>query len=273
MELCFALALSYTASIGLSLWDLRQHAGLHYELPSRRDFLDVVDYGRKYYVARVGAIIDPQLGILFLAILATPHEIGLFAAACAIVLRTLLLSESIEASLLPRVAADPSGIPEFVGQCARILAMILGGGLLVLVVMSDLIVRTLLSEAFLPAVPLLWILAPGVFLHGTSKILMVYFRGRNRPEICSWVVWIGLSANLVMLVLLYPTLGLHAAAWAMSIGFVVRSLVLAVAFSRVSGNSFRMTWLPRAADLSLLSRSVQQMFERFASGGGWFARA
>ena len=263
-----ALAASYSTSVVLSLADLRTHAGLRFERPTAADFRDVLDYGRKYYVARVGSMIDLQVGALFLAMIAAPAEIGLFSAACAMILRAFLISESIESSLLPRVAADPGGRPDLAGQCVRISAFITGGALLVLVVAADPLVRILLSEAFLPVVPLLWILAPGVLLYGASKILMAYFRGQNEPAICSWVVWVGLSVNVVMLLVLYPVLGFVAAAWAMSAGFAVRSIVLAVAFRRRSGQSFGSTWLPRSDDVSLLWSSGRQMLGRFVPTGG-----
>jgi O-antigen/teichoic acid export membrane protein len=82
--------------------------------------------------------------------------------------------------------------------------LVTGVAVLALGVLAVPIVRILLSDAFMPVVPLLWVLAPGVMLYSGAKVLMAYFRGVNRPGICSWVVWIGLCVNVTMLFLLYP---------------------------------------------------------------------
>jgi O-antigen/teichoic acid export membrane protein len=105
----------------------------------------------------------------------------------------------------------------------------------VIVAFSVPLVHILLSAKFLPAVPLLWILAPGVVIYGASQILMAYFRGIKRPGICSFVIWVGLIANALALAILYPRIGLSAAAWATTIGFACRSVVLFGAYKHVSG--------------------------------------
>ena len=262
-----ALSASNGVMVLLLLWDLHQNCGLRFETPAPSQFREVLTYGRKYYVARVGGMVDFKVGALFLAVFATQAEIGLFSAASALILRTFMISDSIESSLLPRVATDPSGRPELVAQCLRISALITGAALAGLVAFSIPLVRILLSDAFLSSVMLIWVMAPGVLLYGSSKILMAYFRGLNRPEICSLVVWSGLTVNIATLLVLYPISGLVAAGWAMSAGFAFRSLILAVAFRRVSGCSYRMTWLPERADLALLAGSGRQLLGRFVPSG------
>ena len=261
-----ALMSSYALSSWLMLYDLRRAGGLVFEPPTIMDFREVLDYGRKYHVARVGSVIDLQVGGLFLALLATPLEIGLFSAATGLILSVFIISESIESSLLPRIAAGLQGRPDLVSQCARLSALVSGAAVAALVVLSVPLVRILLSDAFLPTVPLLWILAPGVVLYASSKTLMAYFRGINRPGICSWVVWVGLCINVVGLVALYPLIGLPAAAWAMSIGFAGRSLMLAIAFKRVSGLSYFTTWSPRRADVVKLLAAGGELLGRLGLG-------
>jgi O-antigen/teichoic acid export membrane protein len=223
----------------------------------------VLSYGRRYYLARIGTVVDRQVGGLFLAMIATQSEIGLFVAASALIQRTGMVSDSIESSLLPRVASDPLGRPDLVSRCVRLSGLLTSLVLLALAVASVPLVRVLLSSAFLPAVQLIWIMTPGMLLYGASGILMAYFRGRNRPEVCSRVVWAGLAANVAALLVLYPRIGLPAAAWAMSIGLACRSLILVVAFRRASGWSLRATWSPKRGDLGLLRDSGRQLFGRF----------
>lgn len=259
-----AMMASHAFAIGLIMMDLRRHAGLRFERPSLADVREVLGYGRSYYVARIGSTVDLQLGGVFLAMLAAPVEIGLFSAATGLMLRAFMISDSIEASLLPRVAADPEGRPQLVGQCARLSGLATGAAVVGLVVLSAPIVHVLLSDAFLPTIPLLWILAPGVMLYAGSKVLMAYFRGRNQPGICSWVVWTGLCVNIGALIVLYPLIGMPAAAWAMTLGFASRSLILAIAFRRVSGVRPGSTWRLRRDDLAMLLRSGRELAGRLS---------
>ncbi len=263
-----AQTLSTLLLIALFGWDLRRNCGFHLEWPRWRHFAPVLRYGLKYHVARIGSMLDFQVGALFLAMLASRAEIGYFAAASALILRLLILSDSIESSLLPRIAADARGRPGLVGQCGRLSGAASALALGLLVALSVPLVRLLFSDAFLPSVPLIWILAPGLLVYAGAKVLMAYFRATNRPEVCSWVVWTGLSVNVGLLLVLYPRIGLPAAAWAMTAGLVCRSLFLVIAFRRVSGESFRSTWAPRADDLVWVRSSARAVIARVLRAGG-----
>ena len=108
--------------------------------------------------------------------------------------------------------------------------------------------RVLLSEAFLPVVPILWVLAPGVLALSGSLVMMAYFNSVNRPDVCSWATGVGLSANVGSLVILYPLLGFEAAAWAMTIVFVSRSVFLLFMYRRAARVSLASLWLPQRGD-------------------------
>ncbi len=93
---------------------------------------------------------------------------------------------------------------------------------------------------------------------------MTYFRGVNRPEVCSRAVWVGLLSNSLGLFALYPLIGLDAAAWGISLGFVARSIYLAVVFKRLSSQSYSETWSVRRADIQLMWDWGRRAFARLA---------
>jgi O-antigen/teichoic acid export membrane protein len=219
----------------LLFWDLRTSCGFRLTFPRWPHFRQILSYGGRYYFARIGNMIDAGLGIFIIAMFATREEIGLFAAASALVLKVLVFADSLEAALLPRIAADPAGRIELVGQCVRLSGLFTGVAALGIVTLSFPLVSILLSPKFISAVPLIWILAPSVIIYGGSQILMAFFRGTGRPGICSLVIWVGLVANGLALVVLYPLIGLPAAAWATTIGYASRAIVLFESYRRVSG--------------------------------------
>ena len=159
-------------------------------------------------------------------------------------------------AVLPRVAGDKRGRPELVAQLSRLTLIAAGVALLLLIALRRPIVSIFLSTDFLPALPLIWIIAPGMLLRAGSKILTPYFMGTGRPAICSWAVAIGMVINVGALLTLLPRIGLPGAAWAMSLGYVGSSLVLAVAFTKASGLSVGEIWMIRRSDLVTLGETL-----------------
>ena len=139
-----------------------------------------------------------------------------------------------------------------VAQAARLSAMTAGVALLVLALVAKPLVRVVLSPSFLPAVPLVWIIIPGIFLRASTMVMAAYFMGTDRPAVCSVSVGLGTVSNLLLLLVLLPTMGLAGAAWAMTGGYLVSSLILALSFARASGQGLRETWLPTREDVRLL---------------------
>ena len=139
--------------------------------------------------------------------------------------------------------------------------------MLLVVVLNVLIVRTLFSEEFLPAVPLIRIIAPGMFVYAGASVLATYFRGTNRPSICSWAVAGGVVVNAVIVPLSYPAFGLEAAALGMAASLIVRGVILAVAYCRVTGSPVSLNWWPQPEDDIRLRELTRTTIVRFFSGG------
>jgi O-antigen/teichoic acid export membrane protein len=180
-----------------------------------------------------------------------------------LLVRFSVISESIQTWILPRVAAHEKGHPELVAQCARFTGIVTGLLLLTVVAISVPLVRILLSAAFLDAVPLIWIMAPGIFLANTSQVLFAFFRGLGQPGICSYTVWAGLLSKALAFWVLYPVIGLPAAAWALTIGYLVRTIALVLVFRHKSGQSLRQTWLIRRDDVLFAWSFVYSLLGRF----------
>ena len=234
------------------LRDLRRNADLTAEMPARSTLVMVLRYGIKYYIARIGWGVDIRVGILLLSMLAGRTEIGLFAVASGLMMRFVMISNAVFAPLLPRTAKDDDGRPELVAFCARITTWITAAALILLLAFHIPLVRILLSAEFHPAVSLIRIIAPGILVFAGGNILTAYFRGISRPDICSWAVALGLVVNLVMVPLLYPKIGVEAAAWAMTAALFGRSALLSVAYCRMTRSNPSSNWFPQRGDISRL---------------------
>ena len=257
-----SVALGYLVMIVIGVTDLIWHCGLIFEMPSRAAFRRIIDYGLKEYVAKVGFAFDPRVGGLLLGIVAGRADIGLFTAGSAIVTRLLIISDSVSAYLLPRVAGDDHGCPELAAFCARIAWWATGGALLAWFAVSTALVPILLSEAFSPVVKLTWIMSIGIFTYAGADAFVTYFRGTNRPQVCSWAVWIGLSVNVILFFVRYPKFDVEGAAWAMTGGLVCRSIYLVLMFWRVTRLPLVSTLFSGPGDVAYLWASGWALINR-----------
>lgn len=258
----FAVCVSNLVTIVICVYDLRRNVGLRIEVPRRSVLGRVLRYGLKYYVARIGWGVDLRIGILLLSLLAGRAEIGFFAVASGLMIRFIIISNAVFAPLLPRTTADHSGRPDLVVFCARVTTLITGVALVLLIVVHVPLVRILLSAEFAPAASLIRIIAPGILIYSGAHILTAYFRGVGKPEICSWAVALGIGLNVALVPMLYPKIGVEAAAWGMTAGLVGRSALLSVVYFRMTGTKPSLTWFPQRGDLRRVLVRIRSEFNR-----------
>ena len=237
---------AHGCTVVLCAWYLRRHHGLVLTNPLRAVSARIVGYGLRFHPAGIGSALEMSAGVLILGLFASPAEIGLFATASALMFRLRIISDAVGNALLPRIAG--SGRPELTTLCLRVVSCGTVATILVILLIRTPLVRILFSEAFLPAVPLLWIIAPGVLAYACAGILGTYFKGIDRPGICSWAVSLGLAANLIAIPVLYPVVGVSAAAWGLTLGMICRLVLLAAAFARATRMRWLSIWLPRPGD-------------------------
>ncbi len=244
-----ALCVGHVALLASCVWDLRKHAGLRLEMPSRRELAGALDYGLRVHLSRLGGVVEPRVGILALALLGSQGEVGMFAAVSAIMMHLHLLADSVSIALYPRIVAGGANAVGMIGRGLRVACGATALALAVLLPISKPLVAVLLSAAFVPAVPMMWIMAPGVLACAAAALFVSYFKGIDRPSVCSWATWAGLSANVVACAALYPLLGMVGVAWGFTIGLGVRTTCLMATFHRATGVSWRTLWTPARGDL------------------------
>ena len=257
-----AAAASHGVMIIVMLGDLRRSYGLSVGMPSRRVFRRIMRYGWEYHIARMGQVVDSQMGALVLGMVAGRAEIGIFAVASVLLTRVLIISDAVSNAVLPRVAVEDGGRPALVGFCARVTFWVTGVCLVILCAVSVPLTRVIFPEPFLPAVRLMWIMAPGILVYSGTNVIMAYFRGINRPSVCSWVVWAGLVGNFTTVALLYPNAGVAAAAWGMTVGRLCRTVVLVLAFRRAGHIGPISVWLPQRGDARKVLDLARRAFNR-----------
>ena len=261
-----ASGIGYLVMIVCCLIYLRRRERVRLEIPFNLGMIRVLQYGLKYYVARVGWSVDVRIGVLLLGMIADRSNIGLFAVASGVMTRLLIITNSVATPLLVRSARGAEGRPDLVTFCARSAMWATACALVPLLVFGDSVVRFLFSVSFVGAVPLIWMIAPGIFVYAGGSVFSVYFRAVDRPDVCSWAVAIGVATNVVVVMLLYDRLGVFAAAVGMTLSLLIRSIFLQTVFFRRTRMRVSSFYWPQVGDVqqirALVVATVSRLFGR-----------
>lgn len=220
----------------------RYRFGVVWTVPTLKSLVEMFHYGIRSYLGSISYLINFRIGLIIVALFSTKAEIGVFALATHLVVQSMLIPATVTNVLIPRSSADDEGRKELVARCARLTVLVCGILLLALSVLATPLVSILFSPDFLPAVPLIRIMAVGFTIRAGARVLVPYLVGTDRPGIASCGAATGMVVNLAVLWFLLPRIGVSAAAWSLTIGYFASSTVIAVSFSRLSGLRLSKTW-------------------------------
>jgi O-antigen/teichoic acid export membrane protein len=195
--------------------------------PSLRLLGRVLPFGLQIYVACLLMYLVLRIDMLMLRYLlpeeVADREVGFYSVAVGIG-DFLGLGAAVVVSLLfPALSAltDPT---ERWRAARKVLAMTAGitaAAAVVLALLSDLAVRLLYGAAFLPAVPAVRVLLPGVVLLAVNSILMAYFSAAGMVRLTIWVPGVALVVNVLVNLVVIPRYGCIGAAWASDLAYGV----------------------------------------------------
>ncbi len=249
-------------SIFISISFLRKRYKVSWSFPKGTIIYGLLHYGYRYWFSELSQLLHVQAGPLFLGFFASEKEIGIFSVGFALVARVIMLPDSIVSVIQPRVAEDRHGRPDLIAQSARVSGLISFCVLIFIGIFSMPIVSILFSSKFLGAVDIIWVLLPGIALRCSTKLILPYLNGTNRPGVQSWATIGSLFVNYIFLSFLYPLFGLIGAGIAMSLSYIVNSLILIVAFHHYSKTTFLKEWILRKSDINQLYLSLKSIFKK-----------
>ena len=245
-----AFAAGHISTILICLWYLRGHYNLGMEFPTRNNLVRAVLYGIKFHGARIGEKVEMHMGVLVLGFIASSAEIGLFATTSELMFGFVMISNAVGNALLPRIAGKNK--PDLVALCLRLVCIVTVVVIVLALSAGTPLIPFLLSKSFEPAIPMFWIIAPGIVAFASGDILLAHFKAINRPDICSWSVVSGMCVNIAFALTFYSLLGIEAAAIALTVGMFSRFLFLAIVFARMKGEDDAPIWFPRKSDFDFL---------------------
>jgi len=254
-----AMVLSGVITIVLELLYLRKKYKFEFIKPNVAHIKMVVHYGMRHHFARLSNIVNFQMGAIILAFFATREEIGYFTVASALMGYVVQIPGALGKALLPRVAGDENGQAALVALSSRMSGVICGLIIVVILLIREPLINIIFSPSFSAVIPLLVLLAPGMFVRSISKVMVPYFNGMAKPQITSYAVVSGILVNISTLFILYPIMGLEGAAISMTTGYFVSSVISLYYFSKLSGQSYTGILIPSKSDWEYVSTSFNKL--------------
>lgn len=214
------------------------------------------NYGSRAFPGAFGNVVNLRLTLIALTFYVGTEEIGYFALALALLTQLGTVSDVMGSVVMPRNASGRDGRPELTGFAARCVSSVtlLLGSLLLFV--ADWMIPLLFSASFMPAVGLLWILFPALWLRSVIKILFHFFNGINKPHVASVNTLLSILVQAVALVFLLPAYGVAGAAMAMSVAAMMSFLHIAHIYSIHTDTRLYNLMLVRNADVRFILARV-----------------
>ncbi|MEZ4682169.1 MAG: polysaccharide biosynthesis C-terminal domain-containing protein [Caldilineaceae bacterium] len=209
-------------------------------------FRQTIQYGIRIHVGNVAQFLNYRFDIFLVGYFLTPTHVAYYALATVLAEKLWELPHAIRTILLHRISqsTDRRNAQKMTVQVTQITSAFIIIGCVGISIFAYPFFSLVFGNAYLPSVPSLIVLLPGIWLLGMSKLLVTYLTGTGSPSIGSYAAVISLVVTLVLDILLIPRMEIIGAALATSLSYFVSLIVIGKAFQAQTGYSLIRTVLP-----------------------------
>ncbi len=222
-------------------------------------------YAWPCYAGNLAQFLNYRLDVFFVNFFAGATAVGFYALAVTLGQQIWLISASAATVLLPRVAAwqeTKTVNPGKIAQAARLTLWCSMLSALLLAVFAKPLLHALFGKAFLPSLPaLLWLL-PGIVAFSVVNVIASYFAGLGKPRVNLSIALAGLLVTIVLDLVLIPRYGISGAAIASTASYVFSAGLTLVLFTRQSGVGWRLLLLLNRTDVETLRTLISAARKR-----------
>ena len=224
-----------------------------------------MSYGSRVWLGSVAEMLLSRMGQILMTPLAGVVELGLFSVATTIADLPLILAIAIQGTLFG--VNSKTRDAEKVQTTTRLTVLVTVAGCVLLGGTLPFWIGPLFGDEFQAAtVPTLMLMLSAIVCI-PGLMAAVGLSAWGRPGLRSFGLAITLAVNLVVLLVLVPSLGAIGACWASIASNVVMSSYMIVTAGRVMGVRRRDFVVVRAADVGLAWREGLRLLSELRSRG------
>lgn len=204
-----------------------------------RLFKDSTVYGLKAYFGNIIQFFNYRLDMFLVAIFLDPAAVGFYSIAVGVAETFWMLPGAITAVLFPRISSlNSAEANKLTPRVARHTFFIIFAFSLILALLAKPLIKILFGSLFLPSVMPLLILLPGIIALGGAKTLTADLAGRGKPQFGTYASFVSLAVNIPLNLWLIPKWGISGAAFSSSVAYILSTLIVIIAFIKISKKSW-----------------------------------
>ena len=207
-------------------------------------------YGGKAYLGNLAQFLNYRADIFLVAYFLGPVAVGLYGVAVGLAERLWMIPGSVGIVLFPRISSGDNlyanNVTPKVTRHTFFVVAIMSIGLFLL---SKPLLGLLFGQDYLPSAKPLVILLPGVVALSISKVLSSDLAGRGKPQFGMIASFFSLGINIPLNLILIPKWGIVGAAFASSVAYIIATVIVLVAFLKISGNSIKDTLIIKKQEI------------------------
>ena len=220
-------------------------------------FKETARFGIKSYFSNLSQFFNYRLDMFLVSMFTGWAGVGIYAVAVSLGEILWFLPGSMALLLLPKTSATPdkerNSFTPVVCRVTFAFTIITG---VLLFIFSDTIVKLLFGEKFIPSILPLLILIPGTIIYSIQTILASDIAGRGKPEYNTYISFGGLTATIILDLLLIPSRGVSGAAFASSVSYIATTAVTIAVFLKMSGGELGSIIFIKRRDIELFGKSI-----------------
>ncbi len=226
-----------------------------------------VAFGSRAQVGNLAWFVHYRADMFLVGYFAGPAALGFYAAAVGLAEKLYLVPSAIGTVLFPRVAAaDGSEARDLTPQASRYTLWLTIGLTALLAALARPVVRGLYGAEFLPSLPALWLLLPGMISLAVGRLVSADLLGRGLPGAVARVNMSAAALNIALNLWWLPIWGLAGVAMATSVSYTAATVLLVQRYRHASGARWGELLLFRRSDWADLSWVVASLGRPAASG-------
>ena len=236
----------------------------HNPQPARVSFRELLGYGLPYYPGSLTQFFSARADVFLIAWLVADAAapLGYYSMAVGLAELVFYFPNAVATLFFPHVAgASREESNSQVAMVSRVSLLVTAGVALVLAPAAVLMIEILLP-AFVPSLPALFLLLPGVVALSATRVVYVYLTGIGKPAITSYINVSAFILNIVLNLFLIPAFGIAGAAAASLVSYSVSAILLTIVASGLSGAPVWDFWLVRRSDVRLTFRMSVGLIRR-----------
>ncbi len=222
---------------------------------------EALSFGLRGQVGNVVQMLNLRLDLLLVPFFVDLRAAGIYLIAVRMSEVVAQIASAAAALLFPAVSRQDVNQTHLTERTVRLTLVVVAAGGLVIGVLAPVLLALFFGQAFVAGAGALRITMIAMIPLALQRLMASDMKGRGRAGLVSISAACALIATVVFDVLLIPRFGIEGAALASVIAYWTGTIVLLVAYRRVTAASL-MDLIPRPSDVGQLVAAARLMARR-----------